>query len=103
MRDHNEFGSMKGTRNPYVGGLNESITIRQDRPTVAYLKALAAELGMPYQSLINPYLRDCVVSERKLEPRWIAKRIASSRPDRARAGRRRGECGPFWPSRRLNW
>jgi len=73
MRAHYDFGSMKGIRNPYIGRLKESITIRLDRPTVEYFKKLAADLGMPYQSLINLYLRDCVVSERKLEPRWIAK------------------------------
>jgi predicted DNA binding CopG/RHH family protein len=77
MRDHYDFGNMKGTRNPYVGRLKESITIRLDRPTVAYFRALAAELGMPYQSLINLYLRDCVVRGRKLEPRWIAARTRS--------------------------
>ena len=86
MRDHYEFGSMKGTRNPYVGRLKESITIRLDRPTVAYFKALAAGLGLPYQSLINLYLRDCVVRGRKLEPRWTARRTPSSR---ARSGARR--------------
>jgi hypothetical protein len=86
MRDHYEFGSMKGTRNPYVGRLKESITIRLDRPTVAYFKALAAELSVPYQSLINLYLRDCVISERKLEARWTAKRTPLSR---RRAGVRR--------------
>jgi uncharacterized protein (DUF4415 family) len=79
MRAHYDFSSMKGTRNPYIGRLKASITIRLDRPTVEYFKALAAELGMPYQSLINLYLRDCVVSERKLKPRWIAKRGRSTR------------------------
>jgi hypothetical protein len=74
MRDHYDFGSMKGTRNPYAGRLKESITMRLDRPTVEYFRGLALELGMPYQSLINLYLRDCVVSGRRLEPRWIAKR-----------------------------
>jgi len=73
VRDHYDFSSMKGIRNPYLGKLKESITIRLDRPTVAYFKALAEELGMPYQSLINLYLRDCVDSERKLEPLWIAR------------------------------
>jgi len=68
MRDHYDFGSMKGTPNPYVGRLKETITIRLDRPTVAYFRVLALELGMPYQSLTNLYLRDCVVSERRLEP-----------------------------------
>jgi hypothetical protein len=90
MRDHYDFGSMKGTRNPYVGRLKESITIRLDQPTVAYFKALAAGLGLPYQSLINLYLRDCVVSERKLEPRWIAKRTPSSR---RRSGAHRAPAG----------
>lgn len=85
MRDRYDFGNMKGTRNPYVGRLKESITIRLDRPTVAYFKALAAELGMPYQSLINLYLRDCVVRGRKLEPRWIATR---TRAPRTRSGAR---------------
>jgi hypothetical protein len=69
---------MKGIRNPYLGRLKESITIRLDRPTVAYFKALAEELGMPYQNLINLYLRDCVVSGRKLEPRWISRRGAAT-------------------------
>ena len=87
MRDHYDFGSMKGTRNPYVGRLKESITIRLDRPTVAYFRALASELGMPYQSLMNLYLRDCVVSERKLEPRWIAKRARTGSRVRRRPAR----------------
>jgi len=79
MRDHYDFGGMKGTPNPYVGRLKESITIRLDHSTVAYFKALAAGLGIPYQSLINLYLRDCVVSERKLDPRWVEKRRPSLR------------------------
>ncbi len=79
MRDTCDFGSMKGIRNPYLGRLKESITIRLDRPTVAYFKALADELGMPYQSMINLYLRDCVVSGRKPEPRWISRRGATKR------------------------
>lgn len=82
MRDHYDFGSMKGVRNPYVGRLKESITIRLDRPTVAYFRELATELGMPYQSLINLYLRDCVVTRRRLAPRWVS---AGSRPRRGRA------------------
>ena len=83
MRDHYDFGSMRGTRNPYSGRLKQSITIRLDRPTVQYFKAHAEGLGMPYQSLINLYLRDCVLTGRKLEPRWIAR---GARPERARPG-----------------
>jgi len=44
--------------------------MRVDKPTVAYFKSLAEELGMPYQSLINLYLRDCALHHRKLQLKW---------------------------------
>ena len=72
MRDHYDFGRMKGQRNPYISRLKQPITIRLDRPTVAYFKALAAELGMPYQNLINLYLRDCALNHKKLELKWAS-------------------------------
>lgn len=50
--------------------LKQPITIRLDKMTVVYFKALATELGMPYQNLINLYLRDCVDHEAKLDIRW---------------------------------
>jgi predicted DNA binding CopG/RHH family protein len=72
MRDHYDFDRMKGEKNPYVKRLKQPITIRLDRQTVAYFKALAAELGMPYQNLINLYLRDCAANRRKLELHWAS-------------------------------
>jgi predicted DNA binding CopG/RHH family protein len=71
MRKHYDFGSMKGQRNPYVKLLKQPITIRLDRETVTYFKALAEEAGMPYQNLINLYLRDCALRGRKLELEWV--------------------------------
>jgi len=47
MRTHYDFSRMKGTKNPYVKRLKQPITIRLDKETVAYFKALAADLGMP--------------------------------------------------------
>jgi hypothetical protein len=41
-----------------------------DQPTIDYFKTLATELGIPYQTLINLYLRDCASSKRKLSLRW---------------------------------
>ena len=70
MKQHYDFGAMKGEPNPYLKELKQPITIRLDTATVAYFKSLAAELGMPYQNLINLYLRDCAVHERKLDLRW---------------------------------
>ena len=70
MRKHYDFDKMKGEKNPYVKHLKQPITIRLDKATVAYFKALAAELGMPYQNLINLYLRDCALHHKKLHIKW---------------------------------
>jgi uncharacterized protein (DUF4415 family) len=70
MRAHYDFSKMKGRRNPYIKLLKQSVTIRLDRDTVQYFKALAEKTGLPYQSLINLYLRDCAAHRRKLSVRW---------------------------------
>jgi predicted DNA binding CopG/RHH family protein len=62
MRKHYDFDKMKGEKNPYIKQLKKPITIRLDKSTVAYFKAMASELGMPYQNLINLYLRDCALN-----------------------------------------
>ena len=61
---------MKGVKNPYVSRLKQPITIRLDKQTVSYFKELADEVGMPYQNLINLYLRDCVLHHKKLQLKW---------------------------------
>ena len=61
---------MKGEKNPYVKQLKQPITMRLDTSTVAYFKNLSEELGMPYQNLINLYLRDCALNQRKLKLKW---------------------------------
>ena len=68
MRDSYDFSRAK--RNPYSARLKRQITIRLDQPTIVYFKALADDLGMPYQTLINLYLRDCAVNRKKLSLRW---------------------------------
>jgi uncharacterized protein (DUF4415 family) len=70
MRDHYDFSKMKARKNPYVKLLKQPVTIRLDRDTVAYFKTMAARTGLPYQQLINLYLRDCAVQQRELELRW---------------------------------
>lgn len=72
MRKHYDFGKMKGARNPYSKVLKQPITMRLDKATVGYFKALATELGMPYQNLINLYLRDCALSHKRLELKWAS-------------------------------
>jgi len=70
MRDEYDFSEAKP--NPYAKALKRQVTIRLDEPTIEYFKKLSEEVGVPYQSLINLYLRDCAVSEKKLEFRWAS-------------------------------
>ncbi|MAO14040.1 MULTISPECIES: BrnA antitoxin family protein [Marinobacter] len=68
MRDEYDFSEAK--RNPYAKALKKQITIRVDEDALGYFKALAEELGVPYQSLINLYLRDCAQARRKPDLHW---------------------------------
>ncbi len=65
-----EYDFSKGKKNPYAKALKKQITIRIEEPTIDYFKELAEEMGMPYQSLINLYLRDCAQSSKKLKIQW---------------------------------
>jgi uncharacterized protein (DUF4415 family) len=68
MRKHYDFSRAK--RNPYARRLKKQITIRLDEPTIDYFRAIADEVSIPYQTLINLYLRDCATSGRKLALNW---------------------------------
>ncbi|HEX9690575.1 MAG TPA: BrnA antitoxin family protein [Gemmatimonadales bacterium] len=72
MRKHYDFSN--ATKNPYAKRLKRSVTIRLDNSTVEYFKALAAETELPYQTLINLYLRDCAASGRRLALTWRPRR-----------------------------
>lgn len=67
-----EYDFSKSKKNPYAARLKRQVTIRLDLSTIDYFKALAEETGIPYQQLINLYLRDCAVSEKKPKVRWAA-------------------------------
>ena len=68
MRD--EYNFSKARKNPYATQLKKSITIRLDEESVDYFKAISEEIGIPYQTLINLYLRDCATSHSKLNLNW---------------------------------
>ena len=72
MRKHYDFSKMKGRKNPYAKHLKQPVTMRLDRDTVAYFRSMAEETGIPYQTLINLYLRDCVINDRKLKLKWAS-------------------------------
>lgn len=68
MRKEYDFSAAK--KNPYATQLKKQITIRLDEESITYFKAISEDVGIPYQSLINLYLRDCAASHRKLNLNW---------------------------------
>lgn len=65
-----EYDFSRARRNPYAKRLKRQVTIRLDDATVRYFKTLAQDVGVPYQTLINLYLRECATSGRKLSMSW---------------------------------
>lgn len=65
-----EYDFSKGRRNPHAARSKRQITIRLDHDTIEYFRGLAEEIGIPYQTLITLYLRDCAASRRRLAMRW---------------------------------
>ena len=65
-----EYDFSKATKNPYAAMLKKQVTIPLDKGTIDYFKGLADETGIPYQTLINLYLRECATTGRKLSMRW---------------------------------
>ena len=68
MRKQYDF--TKARKNPYAVQLKKQITIRLDEDSIGYFKSISEQVGIPYQSLINLYLRDCAVHNRKLDLSW---------------------------------
>lgn len=65
-----DFSKMKSRRNPYASKLKKRVRMRLSEDVVEYFKGMAAEAGVPYQSLINLYLRDCLVQNRRVQIKW---------------------------------
>ena len=56
---------MKGIKNPYTKYLKQPVTMRLDTDSLEYFKSLSEESGIPYQTLINLYLRDCAINKKE--------------------------------------
>lgn len=65
-----EYDFSKARRNPYARRLKRQVTIRLDEGTIGYFKDLAEDTGIPYQTLINLYLRECAASRKRLSIDW---------------------------------
>jgi predicted DNA binding CopG/RHH family protein len=71
MKDEYDFSN--SVKNPYIKKLKQQVTIRIDNETIEYFKKLAAETDIPYQKLINLFLRDCAQNKKKPSITWEAK------------------------------
>ena len=65
-----EYDFSRGRRNPFASRLKRQVTIRLDDATIKYFKSLSRQSGIPYQTLINLYLRECAITQKKLSLAW---------------------------------
>lgn len=65
-----KYDFSKSVKNPYLKKPKKQLTIRLDEDTIEYFRGLSDESGIPYQSLINLYLRDCAAENKKLHMKW---------------------------------
>lgn len=70
MKEEYDLEKMESRKNPYAKALKKQVTIRVRPDVIDYFKDMAEESGIPYQSLINLYLQDCVTDKRKLTMNW---------------------------------
>lgn len=68
-----EYDFSKGKKNPYVAHLKKQVTIRLDTEIINYFKNLSQDNDIPYQTLINLYLRDCAQKHKKISMGWISR------------------------------
>jgi uncharacterized protein (DUF4415 family) len=70
MRDEYDFSKMKSRKNSYASKLKKPVTIRLGEDVIDYFKTMSVHTGVPYQSLINLYLRDCAAHHKKIDISW---------------------------------
>jgi uncharacterized protein (DUF4415 family) len=70
MKSEYDLSKMNSRKNPYASKLKKQVTIRMGQDVICYFKAMSEDTGIPYQSLINLYLKDCVSNHRKINLTW---------------------------------
>ena len=71
MREEYDIKNLNPRKNPYANKLKKQITINVDSNIIDFFKNLSDETGIPYQTLINLYLRDCVQNNKHLNISWV--------------------------------
>jgi len=74
MKKEYDLSRMRSRKNPYASRLKKPVTMRLGEDVINYFKQMAEDSGVPYQSLINLYLRDCISKHRKVDISWHQER-----------------------------
>ena len=72
MKKEYDLSKLRSRRNPFAARLKRQITIRLGVDVLEYFKELSTETGIPYQNLINLYLRECVVTRKRPALQWVS-------------------------------
>ena len=67
MRDEYDIKSLNPRKNPYAKKMKQQVTMNMNATTVEYFKSMASESGIPYQTLINLYLDECVKEKKTIK------------------------------------
>ena len=70
MKAEYDFLKLQARKNPYASKIKKPVTMPVFEDVVTYFKSMADEAGLPYQSLINLYLRDCLANNREVQINW---------------------------------
>lgn len=70
MKKEYDFNKMKTKKNPFADKLRKQVNMYLDADIITYFKKMAKETDIPYQRLINMYLKDCVKNKKKLNLKW---------------------------------
>ncbi len=76
MKEEYDLAKMKSRKNPYANRLRKQITLRVGIDVIDFFKEMSDKTGIPYQSIINLYLRDCAAKKKELNLNWIENRSA---------------------------
>lgn len=70
MREEYDIKNLNPRQNPYVKSAKKLITINLDENVINYFKEESDSVGIPYQTLINMYLKDCMSQKRHIVMAW---------------------------------
>ena len=62
-----EYDFSNARKNPYANKVKKQITIKIDDEIIEYFKVQSDNYGVPYQTLINLYLADCVRNKKEIK------------------------------------